>query len=171
MPNQGGISEKNTPIKGFAKLLDRCRSPINNFHRDPDAHRRRHAGRLPRATSEGENRITRKCARVKRSATVPEVRRRSGVQASVSTVRRVFRMSFTRKKKLGRPKLTSQHKTKRLLVVRDHMTWDKLNWAKVLFSDEKNGILMVHMGISIFGLTRVYLRTTISIVSKEEEVL
>lgn len=136
---QGKITallEEGVKIEEICNRLGRSRTVIDNFRKNPESYNNKNPGGRPKVTSERDNRAIKRAVRANRSSSVAKIKLYAGVKASVSTVRRRIKSTFTRKKRLGYPRLTKGHKDARLEFAREHMTWDR-KWNRVLFSDEK----------------------------------
>ena len=98
------------------------------------------AGR-PKVTTERADRHLVRTSRRNRFLTAPEIRVdlaiATGVEVSRSTVsRRLAAAGLHGRVARHKPRLTANHKTRRLAWARDHLTWTADDWARVLWSDE-----------------------------------
>lgn len=121
----------------IAQKLGRSWNVVYNFLRDPTFYGKNMKGRRKRATTEADRRLILRVAS-NSSDSAKKIRAKSGVNASVSTVRRVLNSSkhLVLKKLQKKPPLNEQRKEARLDFCREHMSW-KNEWKKVVFSDEK----------------------------------
>lgn len=129
--------EEGYSSRAIAAKIGRGKTVINNFLRNMDNYGKNMKGRTYRATSQRERcLIIRKASNS--ASSVSKIRSETGVNASLSTVRRIIKScSHLKRKKLQKkPPLNKQRKEKRLEFGRAKMTWSS-EWRTVVFSDEK----------------------------------
>ena len=113
------------------------REPINNFLTNPEKHNAVHAGGKPKVLSPRDERLILREVKKNRKTSLKQIKSKTNVSASVSTIKRLFqKRNISRKKLKGQPKLSNDHKCRHLQFAHDHQTWD-VEWSNVLFSDEK----------------------------------
>lgn len=131
------LKEEHYPLREIARRLGRSHHVIMKYLEEPENYGKRYKGRTKRATTERERRrILREASNS--SLTAGQIALKVGTQASVRTVRRIINKCSTikRLKIKKRPALNRRHYSLRLEFARQHMTW-KLEWYKVIFTDEK----------------------------------
>ena len=116
----------------IAKVVGRS---VNAVHRVINSSKRK-MGR-PTVTTNADKRHILRCAS-NSSGSLRQIKEDSGVSVSRSTVRRIILSSpnIKRMKIKRKPPLTQKNKDQRLVFARNHMDW-KLEWQKVIFTDEK----------------------------------
>ena len=105
----------------------------------------------PRATTRQQDRHLRISALRDRATTASTLRGRlrttTGVNVSCNTVRRRLREAGLRSRRPAvRPILSAINRTHRLALARQHVTWTRQQWGRVLFSDESRFILSFNDG-------------------------
>lgn len=131
------LKEEGYSIREIARRLSRSHHVIMKYLEDPENYGKRYRGRMKRATTDRERRrILREASNSSLSAS--QIALKVGTKASVRTVRRIINKCPTLKrlKIKKRPVLNQRHYSLRLEFARQHMTW-KLEWYKVIFTDEK----------------------------------
>lgn len=134
------VHARHETTRDIARLTKR---PIKTVNRIIQAHRTdrriKDAPRKPRSrvTSLEEDLNIVAVAAVKPGASVREIRRMVGVQASKTTIkRRLHEAGLKSRITAQKPLLRVANKEKRLQFARQHLSWTTQNWAKVVFSDE-----------------------------------
>ena len=129
---EAGLSNRE-----IGRRIGRSRTPINNFLNDPKGYNAVHAGGRPKVLSERDERQIIRELKKNRRTSIGQLKAKTKVNASNSTVRRFLRKKDIRRKKMkGQPRLSNDHKQRRLQFAKEHQTWDK-EWTTVIFSDEK----------------------------------
>lgn len=131
------LAEQNMSIRENSKKIKRSTHAIHRYLKNPAAYGKNHGGGKPRALSQRDERAIFRVAS-NSSFSVRKIKALAGVAASRWTVWRALRRNknLKRVKLLTGPKLTEAHKIARL-------NWalalieDRLDWSKVIFSDEK----------------------------------
>ena len=105
----------------------------------------------PRATTRRQDRHLRLGALRDRATTAStlrgHLRTTTGANVSCSTVRRRLREAGLRSRRPAvRPVLSAVNRTRRLAWARQHVTWTRQQWGRVLFSDESRFTLSFNDG-------------------------
>lgn len=139
------FKEMGLSSREIARKLNRSKTVVNNYLADPQNYGKNQKGRTAQATTSREKRlILRIASNSTQSAT--KIRSKSGVSASISTVRRIIRKDGTiqRRKLKKKPVLKQVHKELRMNFATEHVSWSS-QWKRVVFSDEKSLTLTVPM--------------------------
>lgn len=133
----------------IAQKLGRSWNVVYNFLRDPTFYGKNMKGRRKRATTEADRRLILRVAS-NSSDSAKKIRAKSGVNASVSTVRRVLNSSkhLVLKKLQKKPPLNEQRKEARLDFV-ESTCLGRTNGRKWCSLMKRNLILMALMGSTI----------------------
>ena len=113
----------------------------------------------PRATTERDDRHLVMTSRRNRFLTAPELAidlaNTAGVEVHRSTVsRRLIDVGLHGRVARHKPRLTADHKRRRLVWAQEHLTWTPADWQRVLWSDESRFQLFQSDG-------RVYVRRSV----------
>lgn len=128
--------------KGFnaveiANIIERGKTVVYNYLNNIDKYGKNMKGRTKTATTEKD---CRKILRIasNSSMSASKIRRESGVNASITTVRRILKSSefLVRRKLQKKPPLNENRKLQRLEFAKNTMTWSN-KWFKVFFRRKK----------------------------------
>ncbi|CAF3327032.1 unnamed protein product [Rotaria socialis] len=147
--------KKNIPHREIAKRINRSKTVVTNFLKDPlNYGSRKPTGR--RKTVDGRSK--RLIIRTASNKSIPcsNIISDLGLKMSRWTINRVIKRSniLKKMKKKRSPALTTVHKDLRLTWAKDHMIWNN-EWYKVVWSDEKKIIWMVLMVFITTGMISV----------------
>lgn len=131
------LKETGLSNREIGRRIGRSREPINNFLKNPEAYNTVHAGGRPKVLSPRDERQILRVLKKNRRTSVGQLKAKSNVAASDSTIKRFLSKNNIRRKKMkGQPRLSKDHKERRLQFAKEHQTWDE-EWTTVIFSDEK----------------------------------
>lgn len=124
-------------IHQISKKTNRSRKVISRFLRDTENYGKNMKGRKVTALTTSDKRLILRLASNSHDS-LAKIKEKAGVNASISTVRRVIHnathLKFLKLKK--KPVLLPQRKQCRLNFCRASMTWSR-EWYRIIFSDEK----------------------------------
>lgn len=138
------LIEEGEKIRGVARRLNVSPSVVSrvyNRYLATGSFRRRPGQGRKRKTTAAQDRFLISCALRRRVSTArdlqSELRRAHGLQVCSETVRkRLCESNLRSRRPLRKPRLTVQHKVRRLAFAREHADWTIEQWSRVLFSDE-----------------------------------
>lgn len=131
------LQEEGYSCRGIAEKIGKSKTVVNNFLRNAETYDKNMKGRPAKAIFPRERRsILRYASNAPMSAS--KIKARAGVNANISTVRRVINNAEHLKlmKLQKKPPLNDARKSQRLEFAAEHMTWND-EWKRVVFSDEK----------------------------------
>ena len=142
-----GVREVSRRLQVSHSTIQRLR---DRFNATGSIQERRHTGR-PRATTRQQDRsLVLGALRDRASSAVTlrgHLRAATGANVSSSTVRRRLREAGLRSRRPAvRPVLSAVNRTRRLAWARQHVTWTRQQWGRVLFSDESRFTLSFNDG-------------------------
>lgn len=142
-----GVREVSRRLQVSHSTIIRLR---DRFIATGSSQERPHTGR-PRATTRRQDRHLRLGALRDRTSTAAtlrgHLRATTGANISCSTVRRRLREAGLRSRRPAvRPVLSAVNRTRRLAWARQHVTWTRQQWGRVLFSDESRFTLSFNDG-------------------------
>lgn len=148
------LKQQQLSISKISKVIKRSRKVIHNFLKNVEDYGKKKSTGRPSSLSDRDKRAILRVAS-NSQLTTKQIMEKSGVSASVSSVRRVLLSckNIKRLKLKKKPPLTTKHKAERLRFAKDRVHWKK-KWRRVLFSDEKNLTWMVLMVFSIIFMTQ-----------------
>ena len=101
--------------RDIAKKLGRSRAPINNFLRNPETYNAAHAGGRPKFPSPRDERLILRELKKNRRTSLKQIKSKTNVTASVSTIKRMLqKKNISRKKMKSQSKLSIDHNRRRL---------------------------------------------------------
>lgn len=129
--------ESGLKQRAIAKKIRRSQNVVSHFLRNQSGYGKNMKGGTYKATTNADRRAILRAASNSRDS-VAKIKQKTGVAASVSTVRRVIKKSgyLKRLKIKKKPPLNNVRKTKRLQFARQYMSYKK-EWQNIVFSDEK----------------------------------
>ena len=131
------LHKKNCSHREIAKKINRSKTVVTNFLKDPLKYgSRKRTGRRRKVDERTKRLIIRTASN--KSISCANIIHDLNLKLSRWTINRVIKKSkiLKKMKKKHSPPLTKSHKDLRLKWAKDHMTWNE-EWRKVVWSDEK----------------------------------
>ena len=100
----------------IGRQIGRTREPIHNFLRNPEKYNVVHAGGRPKVLSPRNKRLILREVKKNKKTSLKQIKSKTNVSSSVSIIKWLFRKrNISRKKLKGQPKLSNDHKCRRLV--------------------------------------------------------
>lgn len=131
------LAQEGYSCRQIARKISRSKNVVHNYLRNKENYGKNMKGRTALATSPRDRRaILREASNS--ASTTAKIKAKTGVHASLDTIRRVIKTAgyIKRKKLKKKPPLDAKRKKKRLDFAKQHMTWNQ-QWGNVVFTDEK----------------------------------
>lgn len=139
-----GLSHRN-----IANKIGRSQNVVSQFSRNQPGYGKNMKGRTHKVTTAADRRAIIRAASIS-TCSASKIKEKTGVKASLATVKRVIRSAkhLKRLRIKKKPPLNATRKEKRLQFARESMSYNK-EWEHIVFSDEKSSIWRVQTVIII----------------------